>query len=243
VKQDPARDHEEHTMRIVIFGANGPTGRLLTRLSLTAGYDTVAVTRQPGTFPLQDPLLRVAGADVLDADAVDSLVEGSDAVLSALGVPFGKAPVEVYSRGAEHMLDAMKRHDVRRLVVVSSGAVTGEDEPTGGFLFNRVLQPYVTKRLGKTVYDDMRRMEDLVSRSDADWTILRPSGLYELPEVTDYSLTEEHGPGRFTARIDLAAAILRQVTDDRFVRRTGHVITTRDNPGLLSMMLREAFGK
>jgi putative NADH-flavin reductase len=41
----------------------------------------------------------VAGADVLDADAVDSVVEGSDAVLSALGVPFGKAPVEVYSRG------------------------------------------------------------------------------------------------------------------------------------------------
>ena len=230
-------------MRIVIFGANGPTGRLLTRLSLTAGYDTVAVTRQPGTFGVQSPRLRVAGADVLDADTVAGLVEGSDAVLSALGVPFGKAPVEVYSRGAEHMLDAMKRHDVRRLVVVSSGAVTGEDEPTGGFLFNRVLQPYVTKRLGKTVYDDMRRMEDLVSRSDADWTILRPSGLYELPEVTDYSLTEEHGPGRFTARIDLAAAILRQVTDDRFVRRTGHVITTRDNPGLLSMMLREAFGK
>ena len=67
-----------------------------------------------------------------------------------------------------------------------------------------------------------------------------PSGLYELPGVTDYSLTEEHGPGRFTARIDLADAILRQVTDDRFVRRTGHVITTRDNPGLLSMLLREA---
>lgn len=230
-------------MRIVIFGANGPTGRLLTRLSLAAGHDTVAVTRQPGTFPVQGPRLRVAGADVLDADAVDGLVEGCDAVLSALGVPFRKAPVEVYSRGAGHMLDAMKRHQVRRLVVVSSGAVTGQDEPTGGFFFNRVLQPYVTRRLGKTVYDDMRRMEDLVSRSDADWTILRPSGLYELPGVTDYSLTAEHGPGRFTARIDLADAMLRQVTDDRFSRRTGHVITTRHNPRMLSMMLREAFRK
>src|SRR5262249_57323136 len=133
----------------VLLGDNGPTGRVLGRLRLTAGYDTVAVTRQPVEFPLQDPRLRVAGADVLDADAVDAVVEGSDAVLSALGVPFGKTPVEVYSRRAEHMLDAMKRHDVRRLVVVSSGAVTGEDEPTGGFLFNRVLQPYVTKRLGK----------------------------------------------------------------------------------------------
>ena len=46
-------------MRIVIFGANGPTGRLLTRLSLTAGYNTVAVTRQPGTFGVQSPRLRV----------------------------------------------------------------------------------------------------------------------------------------------------------------------------------------
>jgi hypothetical protein len=45
-------------MRIVIFGANGPTGRLLTRLSLDAGYDTVAVTRQPGTFGVQGPRLR-----------------------------------------------------------------------------------------------------------------------------------------------------------------------------------------
>src|SRR4051812_29765655 len=112
-------------MRIVIFGANGPTGRLLTRQSLAARHETIAVTRQPGAFPLRDVHLRVVGGDVLDQEAVDGVVDGSDAVLSALGVPFGKAPVEVYSRGAEHMLDAMKRYDVPRLVVVTSSAVTG----------------------------------------------------------------------------------------------------------------------
>jgi putative NADH-flavin reductase len=230
-------------MRIVIFGANGPTGRLLTATSIAAGHETVAVTRRPDAFPLHDERLRVVGGDVLDPEAVDRVVAGADAVLSALGVPFGKAPVEVYSHGAGHMLDAMKRHAVRRLVVVSSGAVTGEDEPTGGVLFNRVLQPYVTKRLGRTVYDDMRRMEALIAGSDIDWTILRPSGLFELTGVTRYSITEEHGPGRFTARIDLADAMLRQVDDERFVRKIGHVITTEANPRLLSMMLREAFKK
>lgn len=227
-------------MRIVVFGANGPTGRLLTAQSLAAGHDTVAVTRRPEEYPVNDRRLRVVGADVLDPVSVHQVVAGCDVVLSALGVPFQKQTVLTYSRGAEHLLDAMKRHEVRRLVVVSSGAITGQDEPTGGFLFNRVLQPYVVKRLGRTVYDDMRRMEDLVSGSDVDWTILRPSGLYHLPEVTDYSLTEEHGPGRFTARVDLAHAILRQVDDPRFVRGIAHVITTRDNPSLLSMMLREA---
>jgi nucleoside-diphosphate-sugar epimerase len=227
-------------MRIVIFGANGPTGRLLGAQCTAAGHDTVAVTRSPDTFPLRQDRVRVVAGDVLDRDTVDRVVEDSDAVLSALGVPFGKAPVETYSRGAANMLSAMRRFDVRRLVVLSSGAVTGEDEPTGGFVFNRVLQPFVMKRLGKTVYDDMRRMEEMVSSSPSDWTILRPSGLYELAEVTDYSLTEGHGPGRFTARVDLADAMLRQLDDDRFVRRIGHVITTEANPSLLSMMLREA---
>jgi nucleoside-diphosphate-sugar epimerase len=227
-------------MRIVILGANGPTGRLLAGQTIAAGHDAVALTRRPADFPRSDPRLAVVGGDVLDPAVVDSVVDGSDAVLSALGTPFTRQPVEVYSRGAQNVLDAMKRYGTARLVVVSSGAVTGEDEPTGGFLFNRILQPYVTKVLGKTVYDDMRRMEALVSASDVEWTILRPSGLYELPAVTDFSLTEEHGPGRFTSRRDLAAAMLLQLSDRRFVGKVGHVITTVDNPSLLSMMWREA---
>ncbi len=230
-------------MRITVFGANGPTGRLVTAQALTAGHDVVALTRHPEAFPLHAEHLRVAGGDVLDPAAVDDAVEGSDAVLSSLGVPFGKAPVEVYSRGVAHMLDAMKRSDVGRLVVVSSSAVTGEPEPTGGFFFNRVLQPYVARRLGRTTYDDLRRMEAVVSASDVDWTILRPSGLFDLPEVTAYSLTEAHGPGRFTARVDLADAMLRQLDDDRFLGKVGHVVTTAGNPSLLSLIIHEAFKK
>jgi putative NADH-flavin reductase len=230
-------------MRIVVFGANGPTGRLLSAQAVTRGHEVVAVTRQPAAFPLQHPLLEVVGGDVLDRDAVDGVVRRADAVLSSLGVPYQRTPVEVYSRGAEHLLDAMKRHDVRRLVVVSSAAVTGQDEPTGGFVFNRVLQPFVIRWLGRTLYDDMRRMEALVAGSDVEWTILRPSGLFDLPAVTGYSLTEAHGPGRFTARVDLADAMLRQLDDDSFVRRIGHVVTTRDNPSVLSLMLHEALSR
>jgi nucleoside-diphosphate-sugar epimerase len=227
-------------MRIAILGANGPTGRLLTGRALAAGHRVVAITRRPAEFPLRNSRLDVVGGDVLDQGAVDSVVEGTDAVLSTLGAPFGKEAVEVYSRGVEHTLNAMKRYGVRRLVVVSSSAVTGEDEPTGGFLFNRVLQPYVTRVIGRTVYDDMRRMEALVTTSDTDWTILRPSGLYDLPSVTEFSLTEGHGPGRFTSRADLAAAMVLQLSDAGFVRKVAHVITTEDNPSLLSMIWRES---
>ncbi|MDQ6697179.1 MAG: NAD(P)H-binding protein, partial [Actinomycetota bacterium] len=39
-------------MRLAVFGANGPTGRLLTQLALDEDHDVVAFTRRPGDFPI-----------------------------------------------------------------------------------------------------------------------------------------------------------------------------------------------
>ena len=230
-------------MRITIFGANGPTGRLLTGQALAAGHRVAAVTRQPDLFPLHHDRLEVVGADVLDPVAVDAAVAARDAVLSALGVPAGKAPIDTYSRGVANIVAAMARHRVRRLAVVSSSGVDPHPYSDGGFLFNRVLLPYVTRVLGKTLYDDMRRMETLVRASDLDWTIVRPSGLYHLPSVTGYTLVEGHADGRFTARADLAASMLALLDDDRYHRATLGVITTVDNPALLQWIRREALAK
>jgi uncharacterized protein YbjT (DUF2867 family) len=230
-------------MRITVFGANGPTGRLLTGQALAAGHQVTAVTRQPEAFPLHHDRLDVAGADVLDPAAVDAAVADRDAVLSTLGVPAGKKPISTYSRGAAHIIAAMKRHRVRRLAVVSSSGVDPHPYADAGFLFNRLLLPYVTRVLGKTLYDDMRRMEALVRASDLDWTIVRPSGLYHLPSVTDYTVVQGHADGRFTSRADLAASMLALLSDDRHLRTTVSVITTVDNPALLRWIRREALAK
>ncbi|WP_262286798.1 NAD(P)-dependent oxidoreductase [Micromonospora sp. MA102] len=230
-------------MRITVFGANGPTGRLLTGQALAAGHQVAAVTRQPDSFPLHHDRLEVVGADVLDPVAVDAAVAKRDAVLSTLGVPAGKEPISTYSRGVANIVAAMERHRVRRLVVVSSSGVAPRSYSDGGFLFNRVLLPYVTRVLGRTLYDDMRRMETLVRASDLDWTIVRPSGLYHLPSPTDYTLVEGHADGRFTARVDLAASMLALLDDDRRLRTTVSVITTIDNPTLPQWIRREALAK
>ncbi|WP_086839400.1 NAD(P)-dependent oxidoreductase [Amycolatopsis kentuckyensis] len=227
-------------MHITVFGANGPTGRLLTGQALAAGHRVSAVTRRPDAFPLHHDRLEVIGADVLDPAAVDTAVAGRDAVLSTLGVPAGKEPIHTYSRGTANIVAAMHRHRVRRLAVVSSSGVDPHPYSDGGFLFNRVLLPYVTRVLGKTLYDDMRRMEELVRASTLDWTIVRPSGLYHLPSVTAYTMVEGHADGRFTARADLAASMLALLDGDRYVGATVGVITTVDNPKLLRWLRQEA---
>ncbi|MGN6128272.1 MAG: NAD(P)-dependent oxidoreductase [Humibacter sp.] len=228
-------------MNIVVFGANGPTGRLVVKEALDRGHVVTAVTRNPQTFPLQHENLRVERGDVLDPGSIAPVMAGQDAVLSALGVPYGKGEITTYSAGAEAMLDAMGVHGVRRLVCVSSSAVDLAAGPHGGFFFERVLQPFVTNVLGKTLYDDMKRMERIVSASDVDWTVVRPSGLFDADAVSDYRIAERYVPQKFTSRIDLAAAMISQLDDRRFVRKTAAVGTVSGTPSVAQLMMREAF--
>jgi putative NADH-flavin reductase len=106
-------------MKITVFGANGPTGRLLTRLALEEDHDVVAFTRHPDAFPIDDPRLEVAAGDVHHPDAVAAAIDGTDAVLSTLGVPFAKTPITVYSDGVTNIVAGMHATDVKRLAVVS----------------------------------------------------------------------------------------------------------------------------
>ncbi|MGW5316550.1 NAD(P)H-binding protein [Nocardia thailandica] len=99
-------------MRLTIFGANGPTGRLLTARALDRGHDVVAVTRRPADFPLTHDRLTVFGGDVREPESVGVAIAGADAVLSTLGVPFGKAEITTYSVGAAAACDA-PLHQIR----------------------------------------------------------------------------------------------------------------------------------
>ena len=230
-------------MKLTVFGANGPTGRLLTRLALDEGHDVVAFTRHPDTFPLEHPRLEVAAGDVHDAAAVASGVDGTDAVVSTLGVPFAKTPITVYSDGITNIIAGMRTAGVKRLVCVTSSAVAPHPEPPGGFIFEKIIGPYVVNRLGKTLYDDMRRMEATVADSDLAWTIVRPSGLFEAPAVSAYRVAVDFVPYRFTARIDLADCLLRQALDDTNARSKIAVATPDAKPSMLKLIWQEGIRK
>jgi uncharacterized protein YbjT (DUF2867 family) len=228
-------------MRIVIFGANGQTGRLLTRRVLDAGHTAVAVTRNPDGFPFADPRLVVAGADVRDTSSLVSVVDGADAVLSTLGVPFSVRAIDTYSVGIRNVVAAMRKTAVRRLVVVSStGAYHYPNRVDTPFAL-RIVEPVITRTIGKTTYDDQRRMETIVRDSDLDWTIVRPSGLFDLPEPTNYVAGEVDPIGGFTARIDLADYMTKLAADSSAAGKTVVVSTTENTPTMWQMVRREAF--
>jgi nucleoside-diphosphate-sugar epimerase len=227
-------------MQIVIFGANGLTGRLLTRRALDAGHSAVAVTRRPDDFPITHPRLTIAGADVR-RDGLAEIVGGADVVLSTLGVPFTRRPVDTYSVGTRNVVDTMRAIGVSRLVVVSSTGAFPTPGRRDTPLAVRLFEPIITRTIGKTVYDDMRRMEALVRSSGLDWTIVRPSGLFDLAAVTNYVAGEADPVGAFTARIDLADYLVKLAQDRTASNKTVVVSTTEHTPTVWEMIRREAF--
>jgi putative NADH-flavin reductase len=226
-------------MKLVIFGANGPTGRLVTAMAIAEGHAVTAVTRRPDSFPLHGSRLQVAGADVLDANAVDRVMAGQEAVISALGVPYTTQPVVVYSQGTRNIVQAMMNHGLRRLVCVSSLGVSPEIAPGETLIFRTLIGPFLL-RLGRTVYEDMRHMEEIVRTSGLEWTIIRPAGLFDSTGVTDYHVATRRMPGRFTSRTDLADALVREAVDNRHVGSAIEIVTTNGTPSFAKMFLKEA---
>jgi putative NADH-flavin reductase len=201
------------------------------------------VTRRPDEFPFTHPRLIIAKVDVHDSQAVYRAVEGSEAVLSSLGVPFTSKPIMVYSGGVSAIIAAMSRLGVKRIAVVSSTTVEPHHHAEGGFILNRIMQPMVSATIGKTTYADMRAMEDILRRSDLDWTVVRSAGLFEAGHVSFYQVSDGQLDGVFTSREDLADCLLAQVSDSRFVRKTIEVTTSEGAPTLWQMIRREAFKK
>ena len=226
-------------MRLAIFGANGQTGRLATALALKRGHQVAAATRNPAGFPLSDPSLEVIEADARDPAAVADVISGADAVVSTLGVTFTREPVDTYSVGTANIVAGMRSAGTRRLVVVSSTAAY----PTRRShrpLTLRLAEPIITRTIGRTVYDDIRRMETVVRDSGLEWTIVRPSGLFDLPEPTAYTCGEVDPVGPFTARIDLADYLVWLASDSTTDGRSVVVSTTAHTPSLWQLIRREA---
>ncbi len=198
-------------MNVLVVGATGRTGRLLTRGALQRGHAVTAFVRAPEKLGGLDGRVRVVAGDVLDGGVVSDAVDGQDAVLVALSAAHRRRAPAVNALGTLNVIRSMQRYGVRRLIVLSaSGTQIGRD-PNLPWIFDRVIKPAL---LGPA-YDDLRRMETSVRQSELDWTIVRVSGT-----LTDGTPTGRYRAepgyslpgGRRLARADVAEYMLDQLT-------------------------------
>jgi len=202
-------------MRLAVFGATGGTGMQVVRQALDRGHSVIALARRPEAITIDHPYLQVIMGDVLTPGIAETVVDGADAVVSALGIGYRRHATTVYSDGTANILSAMKTTGVRRLLVVSTSSLHLPDRSrTVEWLVTRFLLHPMLRR----PYADMTRMEQRVRSSDVDWTLVRAARLTNGAAAGTYR-TASH-PDKLLgcwsiSRADLAGYLLDQVAGNR----------------------------
>lgn len=203
-------------MKIAVFGATGRTGQQVVQQALEQGFQVVALARTPAKLSLQHAALTVIQGDVKDAGSVERVIAGVDAVISVLG-PTSNQPVFEVSQGMQHILNAMSKSGVKR-IVLSAGAGVGDPEDAPAF-FNKVMN-VLLKTMARNVFEDMLKTVALVRASSLDWTIVR------VPMLTDDPATGQvrvgmvgKGMGPRISRADMAGYMLKQVQSSEQLRK------------------------
>jgi putative NADH-flavin reductase len=214
-------------MRLAIFGPTGGTGRRLVERAIAEGHEVTAFARNPSKITARHERLRIVVGDAFDPESVLEAVAGSEAVICVLGSRTPSNPLHprrpgdphgVTSAGSQNIVAAMKEHGLRRLVCQTAWGV-GESRQNpgiaGAFFMNVLVPPLL-----RDEYADKEAQEKIVAESGLDWIIVRPMILTNGPWTNDYRADVDLKPGRrpYISRADVADFLLKQLTDDTFVR-------------------------
>jgi putative NADH-flavin reductase len=201
-------------MTITIFGASGRTGKHLVRRALERGYFVKAFVRKPSRLPIQNPKLAIVEGDMHVALAVEQAIAGSDAVLSALGWT-RTSRKNVLSEAAKNIVRAMKKHNVRRIIVLTGYGVRFPQDPPDS-ASKKFLHFFLGLFLPHLVPDGIEYAK-IISESGLDWTIVRASILSNAKARGSYR-AGYFDPGlRLVSREDVADFMIRQLTDEQYI--------------------------
>lgn len=201
-------------MNIAVIAANGRLGRAFVTEALDAGHSVRAGVRGENHFA-PHANLTVVTCDATNVAQLKTLIDGQDAVVSAIGhVKGSKADVQTIA--TEAVVVAMSATGQRRFVTVTG---TGVRFPGDNITFlDRFLN------LGIGVIDparikDGREHTKVLQSSTLAWTLIRVLKLQNT-HSKPFALTL-HGPTKlFVGRVEVAKAILQVIEQHAFIQES-----------------------
>ena len=205
-------------MRLAVFGATGRTGKLLVEQALNAEHDVTAFVRPRslGKLTIKHERLTVVQGDATEAAAVERAVNGADAVISVMNSTWSRktAKTKPLTRGAQNIIDAMSKHGVRRLIITAGGIPEANDKFDIRFKLIMGFRLFM-----RASFDDIIGSVEAVKASDLDWTVVRmlPKNSQPTGRVNAGYVSRAVG---FISRADAAAFILKEISEQKYLRQT-----------------------
>ncbi len=201
-------------MKIIVFGASGRTGQELVNQALAAGHHVTAFLREPKSLSLQHANLTKVEGNLRNPTAVETAVAGHDAVLSALGTAdFSKQ--QILEPFTYNLIAAMRKAGIKRFVNLSAYWMDSSVRNKNPILV------VLTKTMMRYAFTDKQaQLRVLKTAKNIDWIDVRPVRLVDETKTGYHVVKNLPKINAKLSRAKVAEFMLKQLTDDRFIRKS-----------------------
>jgi putative NADH-flavin reductase len=211
------------TQQVTVFGANGRVGRRVVAEALRRGYTVVAFIHSGSQFATND-LLRVVQGDIYNADDVNRALDGSAAVVSALG-SWGAPRKDILTAGMMNIIPAMQHRGIQTVVSLTGADARAPGDKIG--IVHRVVHVVLMVAAQKVLVDGEHHIA-LLDHSGLDWTVLRSPVMRPKADTAHHYAFNKNRPMPWRLiSYDTVAVAMVNALEDRTWSKTAPYITKR----------------
>jgi nucleoside-diphosphate-sugar epimerase len=197
---------------IAVIGGTGKSGQFLVRELIQQKFSFRLLVRDPSATNLSRH--QVVQGDARDPNAMQNLIEGCTAIISTLGQPKGEPPI--FSQATRNVLAAMQVNKIKRYILTTGLNVDTPLDKKGPI--TQAGTNWMREHYPETTADKQREYEGLAA-SDVDWTLVRLPLIGLTEDTAPIATSLEDCPGTGILGTDLAHFLIRQLTDDKYVKK------------------------
>ncbi|MEI6524274.1 MAG: NAD(P)H-binding protein [Bacteroidota bacterium] len=167
-------------MNITIIGASAGIGLETVKRGLIRKHSITTLSRSEIGIEGKKSLNRILGDATNKADVLNS-IQNADAIIVTLGTAKNMKATSLFSDFAKLIVEINRENKIDIPFIFVTGFGAGESKNYVPWLVKLFL-----KYLLKDVYADKTKMEEIITNSDMNWTVVRPGRLL------DKELTEKY---------------------------------------------------
>jgi putative NADH-flavin reductase len=205
----------EQKIKIAILGGGGRTGKYLVTQLLRQGYNIKLLLRSPENFQLESPFIEIIKGDAIDAEAIRSLVQGCQAVISTVGQR--KDEPLVASQATMNILKAMTEYGIKRYILVAGLNV---DTPFDKKSPETITATEWMKMTFPVIHADRQKTYSILSTSDVNWTLVRVPFIEFTDTKGETIVSLEDCRGNKISANDIATFVIEQLSDETYVKKS-----------------------
>jgi putative NADH-flavin reductase len=201
--------------KIALLGGGGRTGKYVLSQLLAQGYQVKLLLRNPENFQLENPLIEIVVGDAIDPEAIRSLVQGCQAVISTVGQR--KDEPLVASQATTNILKAMAEFGIERYILVAGINVdTPFDKKSPG----TIAATEWMKMTFPVIHADRQKTYSILSTCDINWTLVRVPFIEFTDTKGETIVSLEDCRGNKISASDIATFLIQQLSDETYLKKS-----------------------